>query len=308
MALSLEVFLLAVAFDLLFGEPPAKIHPVVWIGRLITFLHKRAQPTRFQGLLLAILVVFATVFLGSLIVWIADYIPLLGTLVAAYFLKSTFSVKCLLQTASDIGKMIDKDLSSAKAMLPALVGRETKDLTKEQASSAVIESLSENYVDTIISPIFYFLLFEPFGLGLQASLGFKAISTMDSMLGYKKKGLEEIGFAPAKMDDLANFVPARLSILFIALAQPSRAKAAFSAAFRYHKATPSPNSGWPMSACAGSMGVRLEKPGFYVLMEGERQPGTSDIPHAVRLIGLASTLTLGTAILLLLASIIFIQP
>jgi adenosylcobinamide-phosphate synthase len=250
--------------------------------------------------LLSMIVISITILSGSILVWIAGHIAFFGTLVAAYLLKSTFALRCLIQTSSDIGKMIDQDLSKARDMLPALVGRDVKNLTKPQAASAVIESLSENFVDTLISPIFFFMLFEPLGFGLQAALGFKAVSTMDSMLGYKNKGLKELGFAPARMDDLANFVPARLSIFFIALAQPNKAKMAMSTAFRYHNATPSPNSGWPMSACAGSIGVRLEKPGYYILLDEGKEPDTSDIRSALELISLASALTIGIAALFLL--------
>lgn len=305
--MSLETFLLfalAVAFDLILGEPPAKIHPVVWVGRLISALRAHARPTRFNGFVLAITVIVVTVLAGHALVWAAGRMPLMGPilsmLAAAYLLKSTFAIRCLLQTSLDIGNMIDSDIREAKKMLPALVGRDTKDLTRSQAASAVIESVSENYVDTIVSPIFYFLLFSPFGLGLEAALAFKAMSTMDSMLGYKTKGLKELGYAPAKMDDLSNGIPARLSIFFIAVARPSRAVQAIAAAMRYHAATPSPNSGWPMSAAAGALGVRLEKPGFYVLLEGGKEAETSDIPAAVRLIGLASLLTVAASMLILL--------
>ncbi len=305
--MSLEAFIilvLAIGFDILLGEPPAKIHPVIWIGKLISALRARAKSTRVQGFILAIIVIVATALAGHVLVWASGYIPLIGPmigiLVAAYLLKSTFAIRCLLQTSLDIGDMIDRDISEAKKMLPALVGRETKDLTEAQAASAVIESVSENYVDTILSPIFYFLIFAPFGLGLEAALAFKAMSTMDSMLGYKTKGLKELGFAPAKMDDIANFIPARLSIFFIALARPSRAGQAIDTALKYHAATPSPNSGWPMSAAAGSLGIRLEKPEFYVLLEGGHEATTSDIPRAVRLIGWTSLLTLTAALIILL--------
>jgi adenosylcobinamide-phosphate synthase len=185
-------------------------------------------------------------------------------------------------------------------MLPALVGRETKDLTRTQATSAVIESLSENYVDGILSPIFYFLIFAPFGWGLEAALAFKAISTMDSMLGYKTKGLKELGFVPAKLDDLANFMPARLSVFLMALASPGKASQIIRTALRYHSATPSPNSGWPMSAAAGALGIKLEKPGFYVLLEEGRKPDTSDVPIAVRFLGLTIALSLMASIVVLL--------
>jgi adenosylcobinamide-phosphate synthase len=296
---SLAVFLLAVAYDILLGEMPARVHPVVWIGRFIAFLRAKCPPSRAAGIALALVVIAVTVLCGHLAVQAAGFVPFLPLFISAYLLKSTFAIRCLLQVSRDIGQMIDSDMQAAKAMLPALVGRDTASLSKSQASSAVIESLSENYVDSILSPIFYYLLFAPLGLGLEAALAFKAISTMDSMIGYKTRGLKEIGFAGARLDDLANFIPARLSIIPIALARPARAGAAIRAALRYHKATPSPNSGWPMAACAGALNIRLEKPGYYVLLDEGAEPQTSDVPRALGLMQTAIALTLAFALLIL---------
>ncbi len=295
---SLLIFILALAFDVLVGEPPAKIHPVVWIGKLISYLKARAGPTstKITGLIVASIVILSTVITGHLLVWLAG--PL-GIFMAAYLLKSTFAVRCLLETSSDIGKAIDTDMKVAKGMLPALVGRNTSDLTRAQAVSSVIESLYENYVDSILSPILFYLAFQPLGIGLEAALAFKAISTMDSMLGYKTKGLKEIGYFPAHLDDLANFIPARLSIIFIALANPKRTPESMNTAFEYHSATPSPNSGWPMSAAAGSLNLRLEKPGFYVLHARGNDPGTSDVPRAISLMVSVLILTAAAALVIL---------
>ncbi len=296
---SLAVFLLAAAWDLLLGEMPARVHPVVWIGNLIAFLRDRLPRTRAGGILLAIIVISLTVLAGHLMVRAAGILPILPLLVAAFWLKSTFAMRCLLEVSLSIGRMIDQDMEGAKAMLPALVGRDTASLTRSQASSAVIESLSENYVDGILSPIFYYVVFSPFGLGLEAALAFKAISTMDSMVGYKTRGLRELGYAGARADDLANFIPARLSIWLIALARPGRAKAAIRAAWRDHSVTPSPNSGWPMAACAGALGIRLEKTGYYVLVAEGEPASTSDVPRAIGLMQstVAITLALSLAVL-----------
>ena len=274
---SVAVFLLAAAYDILLGEPPAKVHPVVWIGKLIAFLRAYARPSRANGIALAIVVIVVAALSGHLAVKAAGHVPLLPLFVSAFLLKSTFAIRCLMQVSRDIGQMIDRDMDEAKSMLPALVGRDTTTFSRSQASSAVIESLSENYVDSILSPIFYYLLFAPFGLGLEAALAFKAISTMDSMIGYKTRGLKELGFAGAKLDDLVNFIPARLSILSIALARPARAGAALRAAFRDHGRTPSPNSGWPMAALAGALNIRLEKPSYYVLLGEGMGSETSDV-------------------------------
>ena len=296
---ALAVFLLAAAYDILLGEMPARIHPVVWIGRLISFLRLRFPASKIGGMALALVVIAVTVLSGHLLVRAAGYLPLLPLLLSAFLLKSTFSMRCLLQVSSDIGRAIEEDMDRARSMLPALVGRDTASLSPGQASSAVIESLSENYVDGILSPIFYYVLFSPLGLGLEAALAFKAVSTMDSMVGYKTEGLRELGFAGARADDLLNFIPARLSIFSIALARPLQAGAALAAAIRFHGRTPSPNSGWPMAACAGALGLRLEKPGSYVLLDEGEEPQTSDVPLAIGLIQRAIFLILAAALLIL---------
>ncbi|HPA98522.1 MAG TPA: CobD/CbiB family cobalamin biosynthesis protein, partial [Methanothrix sp.] len=175
---ALAVFLLAAAYDILLGEMPARIHPVVWIGRLISFLRLRFPASKIGGMALALVVIAVTVLSGHLLVRAAGYLPLLPLLLSAFLLKSTFSMRCLLQVSSDIGRAIEEDMDRARSMLPALVGRDTASLSQGQASSAVIESLSENYVDGILSPIFYYVLFSPLGLGLEAALAFKAVSTM----------------------------------------------------------------------------------------------------------------------------------
>jgi adenosylcobinamide-phosphate synthase len=305
-SIGLEVFVLAVAMDLVMGEPPSCIHPVVWIGRLIALLRRHMPASKLSGLLLAIIVIAITAGSGHVLVWAAcaapnSLAPLLTIFIAAYLLKSTFAVKCLLQTSEEIGRFIENDLEKARKMLPALVGRETRELSRNQASSAVIESLSENYVDSILSPLFFFLLFQPAGLGLEAALAFKALSTMDSMLGYKTAELKELGFFPARLDDLANFLPARLSIFIIALASPGRARKIITQALEDHSHTPSPNSGWPMSGIAGALGLRLEKPGYYVLYDKGRDPEPSDVKKAVGLMTRAIALTLVASGIVLLA-------
>jgi adenosylcobinamide-phosphate synthase len=303
-AVSLEVFLLAVSMDLILGEPPSRIHPVVWMGKLIALLRRHMLPSKLGGLILALIVIVLAAGAGHVLVWAAgsmDIAPLLAIVVAAYLLKSTFAVRCLLQTSGEIGKAIENSLEQARCMLPALVGRDTGSLSRSQASSAVIESLSENYVDSLLSPLFFFLLFQPAGLGLEAALAFKAISTMDSMLGYKTAELQELGFFPARLDDLANYLPARLSIFIMALARPSRAREIVAAALRDHSRTPSPNSGWPMSAMAGALGLRLEKSGYYILYDKGREPEPSDVKGAVSFMATAIALTLVCSGLVLLA-------
>jgi len=301
----LVVLLLAVAMDLILGEPPARAHPVVLMGRLIGALKKRARPTRAWGAGVGLLVILSSAVAGHLLIAAGDMVNFLGLslgiFVSAYLLKSTIAIRCLLETSSGIGRLVEEDFEGAKKLLPALVSRNPDGLTKTQATSAVIESLSENYVDTVVSPLFCYLLFSPLGLGVEAALAYKAINTLDSMLGYKTEELKNLGWASAKLDDLANWVPARISLPIIVAARPSRARQILKTALRDHAATPSPNSGWPMAAAAGALGIRLEKPGVYVVGEGGAEPSTRDLAPALRLVGTAIGLTLaGSALLLTL--------
>jgi len=311
-SVGLAVFLLAVAMDLMLGEPPSCIHPVVWMGRLIALLRRHMPSSKLSGLILASIVALLAASAGHILVWAAGLAPLgvgpaLAVIVAAYLFKSTFAVRCLLQTAEKIGNAIKGSLEQARCMLPALVGRDAGSLSRGQASSAVIESLSENYVDSILSPLFFYLLLQPAGLGLEAALAFKAISTMDSMLGYKTAELQELGFFPARLDDLANYLPARLSIFIMALAMPGRAGAIVDVALRDHARTPSPNSGWPMSGIAGALGLRLEKPAYYILNDKGKEPQPSDVKKAVGFMEKAIALTLIASGLLLQVSAFFLS-
>lgn len=304
----LTVLLLAIAIDLILGEPPARAHPVVIMGRLIGALKRRARPSRIEGVGVALLVTLSAAAVGHLLIAAADHIDLfgagLGVFVSAYLLKSTIAIRCLLDTSEEIGDLVENDLDQAKKLLSALVSRNPNGLTRTQATSAVIESLSENYVDTVASPLFYYILFSPVGLGVEAALAYKAANTLDSMLGYRTEELEDLGFASAKIDDLANWAPARISLLFIAAARPSRARKAIETALRDHARTPRPNSGWPMAAAAGALGIRLEKPGVYVVGEGGAEPSTRDLAPALRLVGTAIGLTAAASALILISPLL----
>jgi len=176
------VLLLAAVIDIFIGEPPAAIHPVVWIGKLINFLKNAAPKThrKIYGVAMALCCVLFAALLGYSVLYIAALpgIPgILALLIEAYFLKATFAINCLLSPAREIYKYLEENkLEKVRELLPIYVSRNTSKLTKTQMSSAVIESVSENYVDGILSPIFYYALFGEFGL--VAAYVFKAISTL----------------------------------------------------------------------------------------------------------------------------------
>ena len=299
------VLILAVLLDLIFGEPPAALHPVVWIGKLIGFLKEKAPKNnrRLYGIFMALTVIAFAVFIAIAVVFIAhlEFMPFaVGVVIQALFLKASFAIKCMVQPAKEIQQILDKDIETARQELITYVSRDTSKLDRSQIISAVTESISENYVDSLLTPIFFYVVFGPFGL--PAAYLFKAASTLDSMVGYKTEKYIHLGWFSAKSDDVLNWIPARLSPFFIAVG------AAFSnllrgdleiftpaeglkRAFKEHKTTPSPNSGWPMAAAAGVLQVRFEKPNTYVIGDEYKKPESSDISRVSILIILTSILT-----------------
>ncbi|MHB8101588.1 MAG: cobalamin biosynthesis protein [Methanosarcina sp.] len=317
------VLLLAAGIDIIFGEPPAAVHPVVWIGKLINLLKNAAPKThrKFYGVIMALCCVFFAALLGYSVLYIAALpgIPgILALFIEAYFLKATFAINCLLSPAREIYKHLEENrLEKVRELLPIYVSRNTSKLTKTQMSSAVIESVSENYVDGILSPIFYYALFGEFGL--VAAYVFKAISTLDSMVGYKTEPYKELGYFSAKSDDVLNWIPARISVIFIlvaalivALLPKKQGKInpfnSIRSAMEDGMKTPSPNSGYPMAATAGALGVKLEKPNTYVL--GASYPPTEikDIKRVSQLIAIASGFSLAAFTAVIQIAGVYLYP
>jgi adenosylcobinamide-phosphate synthase len=301
------VLLLAAGIDIFLGEPPAAVHPVVWIGKLINILKDAAPQThrKLYGTAMALCCVFFAALLGYSVLYIAALpgIPrVLALLLEAYFLKATFAINCLLSPAREIYSHLEADrLENVRELLPIYVSRNPSKLNTTQMSSAVVESVSENYVDGILSPIFYYALFGEFGL--VAAYAFKAVNTLDSMVGYKTEPYRELGYFSAKLDDVLNWIPARISVIFIlaaaftvALVPKKQGKInplnSLKSALKDGMKTPSPNSGYPMAATAGALGVKLEKPDNYIL--GALYPPTEvkDIKRVSQLIAVASGFSL----------------
>jgi adenosylcobinamide-phosphate synthase len=297
----LEAFVLAVAIDLVFGEPKPLFHPVVWVGTLIGFLDRHAPRNfkRLYGLLMALFCISLMAAAGYAITCIINPISsILSLLITAFLLKSTFSLSFLWRVSADIHKDLKAGrLESARARLPALVGRDVSRLDEGQMASCVIESLGESFVDGIFSPLLYFTIF-----GLPGALAYRAMNTLDSMVGYKDEKHIKVGWASARMDDVANFIPARLAVLLMAIVSlhPLRS---LKVALRDGRNAPSINSGYPMAAFAGSLGVRLEKLKYYVLGEGLKPCGVDDIPRAIRL-----NQALSAAVIVIVCLAIWLTP
>jgi adenosylcobinamide-phosphate synthase len=299
------VLIIAVLLDIVLGEPPAAIHPVVWIGKLIGFLKEKAPAThrKIYGVFLALTVIGFSVSIAIIVLIVshAPFMPfIIGILIQAVFLKATFAVKCMVQPAKQIQKKMVSDIETVRDELKTYVSRDTSKLTKSQIISAVTESVSENYVDAILTPIFFYIVFGP--LGLIAAYLFKAASTLDSMVGYKTEKYILLGWFSAKTDDVLNWIPARISpvIIFAGAAvsnlfagkkEKYKPVAGWKLAMAENKATPSPNSGWPMAAAAGTLGIRFEKPDTYVIGNQYRDPESIDIDRMSLLIMVTALLT-----------------
>ncbi len=300
----LWIFLGAVLFDLLIGEPPSKIHPVVWMGKIVATLEKH-KPENYQKLWGAIIVITTAapfVIAGFLIQTNNpfDITGIIGILASIYLLKSTFSIKMLLGEAKKMEEELrGGDIDSARSKLPTFVSRNPEGFDEEKISSAVIESTSESYLDTILSPLFYFTLF-----GLPGALAYKAVSTIDSMIGYMEPPYRNLGHVPAKLDDILNYIPARISALMIILAATTqRPIEALNCARQEHNKTPSPNSGWPMAAAAGALRVRLEKPGVYTINPTATSPQPEQIAQTVKLVRAASMILIA-----LVTTVLYLTP
>ena len=286
----LTILLFALAFDLLIGEFPVKLHPVVWIGNIIGFFknHLINYNSKMAGLILSIavilissLIVLVPMLIAKHYLYLNDGMLYVFKLIAVLLLSSTFSVKLLLDSARDVEKDLkNNNLKKAREAVSYLVSRKTDELNKEHVISAVIETLSENIPDSYVSTIFYysivgiaaFLLgfndFDVVILALLAALIHRVVDTMDSMLGYKTDELYNIGFVPARLDDALNYIPARISGILIVIASAILGlnwKGANYIMKRDAGNCDSPNSGYTMATVAGALNIQLEKEGVYTL-------------------------------------------
>ena len=281
------VLLLALAIDLALPEPPNALHPVAWMGRAISALERlaigRGKTAAFLiGLGMA--VALPAAFGGA--AWLAmlglrelGAVPyMIG---GALLLKTTFAVRGLAHAAQDTQRSLESgDMRQARGSLRSLVSRDAAALSTPLAAAAAIESVAENTADSYIAPWLAFALF-----GLPGAFAYRALNTLDSMIGYHGK-YEYIGKASARLDDAANLLPARVSAMLLIAAGTLSGMPALrglQTALTARRLTASPNAGWTIGAMAGLLGVELEKPSHYRIGNGFPQPSAADIGAAVRL-------------------------
>ncbi len=281
----------AFAIDLSLGDPPNINHPVAWMGRVITLLERGGLKLNCFGQFFygTLMTVFVTTLFAVPVYYLINYLTDLNqaayVIVTAVLLKLTFSIRSLWRAALKIRPLLKQDkLDKARFEIRALVSQDTSNLNESQLASATVESVAEGTCDSLVAPLFYFLL-----LGVPGAMGYRAVNTLDSMMGYHGK-YEYLGKFAARLDDVLNFIPARLAALMLMTAAVSKKsfRHAWGTALREHRKTESPNAGWPMSAMAGGLGVRLEKVRHYVLGEGSPAPSRETIGEAVKLFSLAA--------------------
>jgi adenosylcobinamide-phosphate synthase len=277
----IAIMVLALLWDVVLGEP-RRFHPVSGIGAVIGWLERKApgqgrvRPFLY-GLGMAVLLPaalgVAAWYLGRGLVRVHEVAYLVG---GTYLLKSCFSVRELGRAALGVANELEADrLDEARGRLTSLVSRDTAGLPPHLVASAAVESVAENITDGFLAPWLAFGLF-----GLPGVIAYRALNTMDSMLGYHGR-YEYLGKAAARLDDLVNFIPARLAALLIVAAaglSGSSARRAWQTMWHQHRRTESPNAGWTMSAMAGALGVELQKVGHYKL----GQPGSPVGPTIIR--------------------------
>jgi len=281
---------IALLLDILLGDPPNRFHPTAWMGSLIGFL-KRFRPygNRFAeftyGLFMVCLGCGLAAGTGWLIVALASFLPTWSRLlIEGLLLSLTISLRGLDRAAHEVQSALEgQNLTEARRSLSwHLVSRDTSQLDESQVSAAAIESVAENASDGWIAPLFFYVLG-----GLPAAFAYRFVNTADSMLGYHDAEHEWLGKFPARIDDLLNFLPARLTGIFIMFSAPfcgASLTKAWYIMLRDARKTASPNAGSPMSAMAGALGVELEKVDHYRLGQGLCHPVVGDLLRARRLL------------------------
>lgn len=270
--------LAAIVIDWLIGDPARLPHPVVGIGRWISFIERHLRrdglsprSLRLRGVLLAVSTLLVSAGLTELLVWSAKLVhPYAGYAVGTWLISTTIAVKGLKDAAMRVYEpLLQGDLASARKYTGYIVGRDTSELGEDELTRAVVETVSENIVDAFVSPLCFALLG-----GAPFAMLYRASNTLDSMVGYKNDKYRYFGWASARWDDVLNYVPARLTgmmIVLFALMHPklSGVRSARSVV-RFAKLHPSPNSGIPEAAVAGAIGIELGGRNVYFGVAGER--------------------------------------
>ena len=303
---SITIIFFALAIDFTLGDPKNKFHPTAWIGSLIAKLTPSLKNSsdNLEKLGGIILIVISCTIVVSLIIFLdvginlitIDYLSvIISVIVGGILLKTTIAIKGMEKHAlAVVNSLENNDITSARDSLSMIVKRNTKDLDKNHVYSGVVESISENTVDGITGPLFYFGLF-----GLPGAFAYRVINTADSMIGYKTNIFKNIGWFAANCDKILNYIPSRLTglvMIFSAMILKNDWKRSYKIMIRDGRKTQSPNAGYPMAAIAGALGTKFEKIDHYSLGDGKISFSKDHVKSTISLMKVTSIIFCGIVV------------
>ena len=281
--------------DLLFGDPQRLPHPVVWFGKAIAFCEhsfNRGSHRKLKGAVIAIGLIVGIFILTSFLISSFSHF-LISAVLIFYCLAGT----TLIREVRQVFLALDRSLEEGRAQVARIVGRDTSDLSAQEVRTAALETLAENLSDGVIAPLFWLA-----ALGVPGMVAYKMVNTLDSMIGYKTERYKDFGCWAARIDDVANYIPARLTALLMVLphAVVSGQWSVFTFVRRYGRMHASPNSGYPEAALAGILNCRFGGPHYYFgelfdkpfIGENDRELTTADMRKAVRVNRMAEVLAI----------------
>ena len=314
---SIVVIGFAILLDLLFGDPKNRFHPTAWIGNLIGNITTRMKNENYNleklgGIFIVLIPVCISIVVLSGLDFSIDLISveslsiLISIISGVVLFKMTIAIKGMERHALAVLDSIQKnDLTQARTNLSMIVKRNTKNLDKNHILSGTLESLSENIVDGITGPMFYFAIF-----GLPGAFVYRIVNTVDSMVGYKTQMFKNLGWFGANCDNVLNYIPSRLTGLTIVLGSMLLGhdwKNCYEIFKRDGKKTDSPNAGYPMAAFAGALGTKFEKLEHYSLGTGEYEITSKKVKDAISLMKVTSLLFFGIVSIPIILLISFVE-
>ena len=296
--------LLGWLLDFIFGDPSRLPHPIVWFGKMISWGEHRLNKGSHRmakGAVMAIVLILMVFFViwelkrlvPNMVLWL-----ILDTIIIFYCLAGT----TLIREVREVFLALDRSLDEGRKQVARIVGRDTSQLSAQEVRTAALETLAENLSDGVIAPLFWFAL-----LGTPGMLAYKMVNTLDSMIGYRTERYKDFGCWAAHIDDVANYIPARLTALLMVIASGKLSLLKF--VWKNGRKHASPNSGYPEAALAGALNCRFGGPHYYFgelfdkpyIGENERELTTRDMRTAVRINRLAEVLMLALVLLSLCA-------
>jgi adenosylcobinamide-phosphate synthase len=305
------ILISALVLDLILGDPPFRFHPVRLMGATISGAERVFLRLGWSGLIGGALLVSGTIAVSlGLYLAVRSFLgrlhPALASALDLYLAYSFLALKDLFEHATPVAQALTRsDLTEARIALQKIVGRDTSDLDTQGVVRGAVESVAENFVDGVLSPMFWYTLVailshvfgcpSPAAAGIVGMLTFKTISTLDSMVGYRREHYLLFGRAAARLDDVANFLPARLSLIILyigAVFSGEHAREGWRTGLRDRRKHPSPNAGHPESFVAGALGIQLGGPTLYPdgtvdkpwLGNGDEKIGPQHIRRCCRLV------------------------